>query len=183
LLKAEPAILWTANQKGDFRQNDKRRVYSSSIKVYEMKLSSLLIYNWTRPPLRPRYSTLNNLLLAVAIFISTHFRLLFIILITRWLFYPINEASFCAYLLNSKPAYKTPLVTPIYKEAKRNSITRFEAIQALKPPKECKKSTKTVADIEHYWPAVKKSSVLRLNFRCHIQESKQRSFVFFIWTF
>lgn len=155
---------------GDFRPNDKRRVYSSSIKFRDEIVGHVLI-TLDKTPAQATLQHLNNLLIGVAIFIST-ISLLFIILITRWLFTPINEAS-SALITYSKGLHKNSLVMPIYKEA-RELHNAVEAIQALKLPKEIvEKSTKPVADMDII-AAVKKAQ-FEINFDAIFEESKQRS--------
>jgi uncharacterized membrane protein affecting hemolysin expression len=75
----------------DFRPSETHRVYSSSIKFRDEIVGHVLI-TLDKTPAQATLQHLNNLLIGVAIFTCT-IALLLIILITKWLFAPINEAS------------------------------------------------------------------------------------------
>jgi len=156
----------------DFRPNDKHRVYSSSIKFRDEIVGHVLI-TLDKTPAQATLQHLNNLLIGVAIF-TCAIALLLIILITKWLFAPINEASF-ALISYSQGRKKDLITTPIYKEA-RELHNAVEAIHAIKPPKEViEKPSKSEVDIV---TAVKKAQ-FEMNFDALFEESKQRSCVLY----
>lgn len=160
----------------DFRPNDKRRVYSSSIKFRDEIVGHVLI-TLDKTPAQATLQHLNHLLIGVAIFIST-IALLLIILITKWLFAPINDAT-SALLIYSKSRKKAPLATPIYKEAKALHDA-VAAIQALKQPKDVvEKTPKADPEKDLETAAAIKKAQFEINFDAIFEESKQRSCVLY----
>lgn len=156
----------------DFRPNDdRRRVYSSSIRFRDEIVGHVLI-TLDRTPAQNTLQHLNNLLIGMAIFIAT-IAVLLIMLITKWLFSPINEATT---MLNSfNKGRKIQLgYTPVYREAR-------ELHQAIKPlydlelPKEVTPQP-VVPDQE-----VSKTTETQfeINFDAIFEESRQRSCVLY----
>jgi uncharacterized membrane protein affecting hemolysin expression len=155
----------------DFRPSDTRRVYSSSIKFRDEIVGHVLI-TLDKTPAQATLQHLNHLLIGVAIFTST-IALLLIILITKWLFTPINEAS-SALIHYSKGRKPNDLPAPIYKEAKA-LFQAVETIQAIERPKET--IEKTVKVEESTLPVAKPQ--FEINFDAIFEESRQRSCVLY----
>lgn len=155
----------------DLRPNEQRRVYSSSIKFRDEIVGHVLI-TLDKTPAQATLQHLNNLLIGVAIFTST-IALLIIALITKWLFSPINEATF-ALLSHGKGREPKALSSPIYKEARQlhDAVT---TIQTLIPPKEVVEDTPKEEDITK---AAKKVQI-EINFDAIFEESRQRSCILY----
>ncbi|MGO2233230.1 MAG: AhpA/YtjB family protein [Marinomonas sp.] len=156
----------------DFRPSDTRRVYSSSIKFRDEIVGHVLI-TLDKTPAQATLQHLNNLLIGVAIFTCT-IALLLVILITRWLFTPINEAS-SALINYSKGRKTTECPTPVYKEAKA-LFQAVKKIQSIEHPKEeIEKPIK--AEEESATPIPKPQ--FEINFDAIFEESRQRSCVLY----
>lgn len=176
----------------DFRLNDKRRVYSSSIKFRDEIVGHVLI-TLDKTPAQATLKHLNHLLIGVAIFICA-ISLLIITLITRWLFNPINQSIDA--LTSYKLGYEIlPLNTPIYKEA-REMHSAVTSIQGIKRPKKAltksiEKTTTTDRFTEELLSegplttdlAVESKTVeeaqFEINFDAIFEESKQRSCILY----
>ena len=156
----------------DFRPSATHRVYSSSIKFRDEIVGHVLI-TLDKTPAQATLQHLNNLLIGVAIFVCT-IALLLVVIITKWLFAPINEAS--SVLLNySKGRKAKDLSSPIYKEA-RALLKAVETIQTIERPKEEQEivSSKTEENVP---PAIKPQ--FEINFDAIFEESRQRSCVLY----
>ncbi|WP_219702237.1 AhpA/YtjB family protein [Marinomonas lutimaris] len=155
----------------DFRPSETHRVYSSSIKFRDEIVGHVLI-TLDKTPAQATLQHLNNLLIGVAIFTCT-IALLLIILITKWLFAPINEAS-SALIHYSKGRKPNDLPVPAYKEAKA-LFQAVETIQSIERPKEAiEQPVKTEETIS---PVVKPQ--FEINFDAIFEESRQRSCVLY----
>lgn len=155
----------------DFRPSDTRRVYSSSIKFRDEIVGHVLI-TLDKTPAQATLQHLNNLLIGVAIFVCT-IALLLVILITKWLFAPINEAA-SALSNYSKGRKPNELSSPIYKEAKA-LFRAVETIQSTEKPKE--EIEKPVKTEEAISPVAKPQ--FEINFDAIFEESRQRSCVLY----
>lgn len=151
----------------DFRPSDDRRVYSSSIRFRDEIVGHVLI-TLDRTPAQSTLQNLNNLLIGISIFIST-IAVLLIMLITKWLFAPINDAA--TMLISFSKGRKIELgYSPIYQEA-RELHQSVKAIYDLEFPKEVTPPP-VVIDQE-----VNKNSETQfeINFDAIFEESRQRS--------
>ncbi|QUX91067.1 hypothetical protein CYL31_06420 [Marinomonas sp. A3A] len=155
----------------DFRPSETHRVYSSSIKFRDEIVGHVLI-TLDKTPAQATLQHLNNLLIGVAIFTCT-IALLLIILITKWLFAPINEAS-SALIHYSKGRKPNDLPVPAYKEAKA-LFQAVETIQSIERPKEA--IEQPVKAEETISPVVKPQ--FEINFDAIFEESRQRSCVLY----
>ena len=156
----------------DFRPNDDRRlVYSSSIRFRDEIVGHVLI-TLDRTPAQNTLQHLNNLLIGMAIFIAT-ISVLLIMLITKWLFTPINEATT---MLNSfSKGRKSKLdYTPIYREARELHLA-VKSIYELELPKKVTPQPVTTEQ------EVSKTSETQfeINFDAIFEESRQRSCVLY----
>ncbi|AEF55627.1 YtjB family periplasmic protein [Marinomonas posidonica] len=156
----------------ELRPSEKRRVYSSSIKFRDEIVGHVLI-TLDKTPAQATLQHLNNLLIGVAIFIST-IALLFIVIITRWLFNPINDIRDALVNLDKKQR-KSTLVEPIYKEAR----LLHKAVTETRPKK---KVVKAATDVEANVAENLTEEISRvekaqfeINFDAIFEESKQRS--------
>jgi len=160
-----------------YRPGDGRRVYSSSIKFRDDIVGHVLI-TIDKTPAQATLQHLNNLLIGVAIFISA-IALLLVILMTKWLFIPIIEAS-NAILAYSQGKKINPLDSPKYKEA-RYIYQALDAIRNLEHPtpviEKVVKAAKTeTLDDEK---AETKEAQFEMNFDALFEESKQRNCVLY----
>jgi uncharacterized membrane protein affecting hemolysin expression len=161
-----------ASSEQDFRPNEKRRVYSSSIKFRDEIVGHVLI-TLDKTPAQATLQHLNNLLIGVAIFTCT-ISLLLILLVTKWLYAPINEAK-SALIAYSKRKKHMPLSSPFYKEA-RDLINAVETIQTIEPPQTL---TETEVDTKDDHPEVVAKPQFEINFDAIFEESRQRSCVLY----
>ncbi|MBJ7539645.1 AhpA/YtjB family protein [Marinomonas transparens] len=154
----------------DFRPSDKQRVYSSSIKFRDEIVGHVLI-TLDKTPAQATLQHLNNLLIGVAIFICT-IALLFVALITKWLFSPINETTDALKSL-VKGQKLEELSTPFFKEARelREATTQI-------PPLKPAKKTNVTADKPIVSNAPAKVQ-FEINFDEIFEESRQRSCVLY----
>lgn len=156
----------------DFRPSDTRRVYSSSIKFRDEIVGHVLI-TLDKTPAQATLKHLNNLLIGVAIFTCT-IALLLIVLITKWLFAPINEASTA--LVNYSKRQKTvDLSTPAYKEAR----ALFQAVQTVQSIKITKEVTDKPTKTEEESVTTTAKPQFEINFDAIFEESRQRSCVLY----
>lgn len=155
----------------DFRPSDTRRVYSSSIKFRDEIVGHVLI-TLDKTPAQATLQHLTNLLIGVAIFVCT-IALLLVILMTKWLFEPINEAS-SALLNYSKGRKPHKLSFPKYKEVKTLFQT-IETIQSIERPKE--ETEEPIKTEESISPVAKPQ--FEINFDAIFEESRQRSCVLY----
>lgn len=114
----------------DLRPTDKHRVYSSSIRFHDDVVGHVLI-TLDRTPTQSTLSHLSNLLIGISIFICA-VALLVVVLLTRWLFTPINEAKDAIEAL-VKGHQDGKLPNPMYKEG-RQLCSAIEKLQALDWP-------------------------------------------------
>ena len=153
----------------DLRPNEHRRVYSSSIKFRDEIVGHVLI-TLDKTPAQATLQHLNHLLIGVAIFTCT-IALLLIILITKWLFSPINDAT-TALLSHSKGHKPKALPSPFYKEA-RQLYDAVKTIQTLPQTKEAIEK----APQEDLTKATKVQ--FEINFDAIFEESRQRSCILY----
>lgn len=154
----------------DLRPNEQRRVYSSSIKFRDEIVGHVLI-TLDKTPAQATLQHLNHLLIGVAIFTCT-IALLLIILITKWLFSPINDAT-TALLSHSKGRKPKTLSSPIYKEA-RQLYDAVKTIQTFTPTKEVVEKAPQEEDL------TKAAKVqFEINFDAIFEESRQRSCILY----
>ncbi|NLQ18177.1 hypothetical protein HGG82_11165 [Marinomonas sp. M1K-6] len=158
----------------NFRPTDKRSVYSSSIKFRDEIVGHVLI-TLDKTPAQATLQHLNRLLIGVAIFTST-ISLLLIILVTRWLFAPINTTT-NALLTLSKGHKTTTFPEPIYTEGKA-LYHAFQAAQKPQPAKEvASKTPQTETDAVTSMNVAK--AQFEMNFDAIFEESRQRSCVLY----
>ncbi|ETX10741.1 hypothetical protein MUS1_14240 [Marinomonas ushuaiensis DSM 15871] len=161
----------------DYRPGNGRRVYSSSIKFRDDIVGHVLI-TIDKTPAQATLLHLNNLLIGVAIFISA-ITLLLVLLMTKWLFSPITEAS-SAIIAYSQGKKSSPLDPAKYKEAR-----------------EIHQAVESIQNLEHSAPVVEKSikaakqetpndektetkeAQFEMNFDALFEESKQRNCVLY----
>ncbi len=155
----------------DYRPSDQRRIYSSSIKFRDEIVGHVLI-TLDKTPAQATLQHLNNLLIGVAIF-STTIAAIIILLITRWLYNPINDAS---YALESlvKGHKDIPLPQPKYREAKQ-LCQQIESVQAL----DFTPQTPPVIETEEVEQTPEKAQ-FEINFDEIFAESQKRSCVLYI---
>ncbi|NVK72310.1 MAG: hypothetical protein HWE24_02425 [Oceanospirillaceae bacterium] len=170
LAEADSGNSGTASEQ-DFRPNDQQRVYSSSIKFRDEIVGHVLI-TLDKTPAQATLQHLNHLLIGVAIFTCT-IALLLIVLITKWLFSPINEAS-SALMAHTKGRKLTLPSTPRYKEA-RELVQAVTEIQAIKPPAE---AIQKIAKQEEATDEPQKPQ-FEINFDAIFEESRQRSCILY----
>ncbi|WP_133011895.1 AhpA/YtjB family protein [Marinomonas flavescens] len=115
----------------DLRPSDKHRVYSSSIRFRDDVVGHVLI-TLDRTPTQSTLKHLNNLLIGVSIFICA-VTLLLVVLLTRWLFSPINQATDVLKDL-AKGHLDSQLPSPLFKEG-RSLCQSIQELQALDWPK------------------------------------------------
>ncbi|KZN12835.1 AhpA/YtjB family protein [Marinomonas sp. TW1] len=157
----------------ELRPSEKRRVYSSSIKFRDEIVGHVLI-TLDKTPAQATLQHLNNLLIGVAIFIST-IALLFIVILTRWLFNPINDIRDALINLDKKQR-KSTLVEPVYKEAR----LLYQAVTETRPKKKAAKAiSNTKTNTTETLPEEEISQVekaqFEMNFDAIFEESKQRN--------
>lgn len=177
LAEADSSGVSSLTKEEELRPSEQRRVYSSSIKFRDEIVGHVLI-TLDRTPAQATLQHLNHLLIGVAIFIST-IALLFIVLVTRWLFNPINDISDAMMNLDKKQR-KNALDEPIYKEARQ----LYKAVTETRPRKKAKAenleddSSDAQADnqtsVEDAKANVEKAQ-FEINFDAIFEESKQRS--------
>lgn len=154
----------------NYRPDDKRRLYSSSIKFRDEIVGHVLI-TLDKTPAQATLQHLNNLLIGVAIFICV-LALLIIVLLAKWLFAPINEAT--SVLQTYREGKKALLSVPAkYTEAKC-LFNAVEDVQSLPLPID---ESKTNAPEEA--PAAVTKPQFEINFDAIFEESRQRSCVLY----
>ena len=163
----------------DYRPSDGRRVYSSSIKFRDDIVGHVLI-TIDKTPAQATLQHLNNLLIGVAIFICA-IALLLVVLMTKWLFTPITEASNA--LLSYTQGNKANQLRPAkYKEAREIHLA-VEAIQTLEhsPPvtEKAVKTIKTEIETPNEEKSATKEAQYEMNFDALFEESKQRNCVLY----
>ena len=156
----------------DFRPNDKRRVYSSSIKFRDEIVGHVLI-TLDKTPAQATLQHLNHLLIGVAIFTCT-IALLLIILVTKWLFSPVNQAT-SAIIAYSKGKSPADIPTASYKEA-RALLKAVTKIQGIKPQELTAEKTNEAK--EEKMSEVTKPQ-FEINFEAIFEESRNRSCVLY----
>lgn len=156
----------------DFRPNDKRRVYSSSIKFRDEIVGHVLI-TLDKTPAQATLQHLNHLLIGVAIFTCT-IALLLIILVTKWLFAPVNQAT-SAIIAYSKGKSPAGIPTAPYKEA-RALLKAVTKIQGIKPQELTAEKTNEAK--EEKVSEVTKPQ-FEINFEAIFEESRNRSCVLY----
>lgn len=150
----------------DLRPSDKHRVYSSSIRFRDEIVGHVLI-TLDRTPTQTTLKHLNNLLIGVSIFICA-IALLLVILLTRWLFSPINEATDALNAL-AKGHQDSPLPTPSFKEG-RNLCQAIQDVQTLDWPKVEEVPAAVPVDVE-----IPAKTQLEMDFDKILEESNKRS--------
>ncbi|BFM51065.1 AhpA/YtjB family protein [Marinomonas sp. THO17] len=179
LAEADSSGVTSLTKEEELRPNEQRRVYSSSIKFRDEIVGHVLI-TLDRTPAQATLQHLNHLLIGVAIFVST-IALLLIVLITRWLFNPINDIADAMVNLDKKQR-QTALDEPIYKEARQ----LHKAVTETRPRKKAKtaisnndnleisEETETKVSADENKSVVEKAQ-FEINFDAIFEESKQRS--------
>ncbi len=171
----------------DFRLNDKRRVYSSSIKFRDEIVGHVLI-TLDKTPAQATLQHLNHLLIGVAIFICA-IALLIITLVTKWLFNPISQATnaLVSYTLGHEIS---PITAPIYKEG-REVCDAVSSIQNIKRPKKALikpveaslktdlLSTEQLGTNDLTETNTPTEAQFEINFDAIFEESKQRSCILY----
>ncbi len=156
----------------DFRPNDQQRIYSSSIKFRDEIVGHVLI-TLNKTPAQETLQHLNNLLLSAAIFIGA-IGTLAIVLMTKWLFAPINQAR-NALLHYSKGNPEKHLISPIYKEA-RELAEAITLVQAM--PINIEKATNDNTELDAEAESKAKAQ-FEINFDAIFEESKQHSCILY----
>ena len=156
----------------DYRPSDQRRIYSSSIKFRDEIVGHVLI-TLDKTPAQATLQHLNNLLIGVAIF-STTIAAIIILLLTRWLFAPINDASYALESL-TKGHKDIPLADAHYKEAKQLN-QQLKAVQELEFAPEVEQALSPDNSPE----TVPEKVQFEINFDEIFAESKKRSCVLYI---
>ncbi|MGO2355640.1 MAG: AhpA/YtjB family protein [Marinomonas foliarum] len=156
----------------DFRPNDKRRVYSSSIKFRDEIVGHVLI-TLDKTPAQATLQHLNNLLIGVAIFTCT-IALLVIILVTKWLLTPVNEAT-SALIAYSKGKSPADIPVPPYKEA-RALLKAVTIVQAIKPQEAI---IEKASEAKEEKIAELAKPQFEMNFEAIFEESRNRSCVLY----
>ncbi|REG86856.1 AhpA/YtjB family protein [Marinomonas pollencensis] len=150
----------------DLRPSDKHRLYSSSIRFRDEVVGHVLI-TLDRTPTQSTLKHLSNLLIGVSIFICA-IALLLVILLARWLFSPINDATDALKAL-AKGHKDTPLPSPSFKEG-RKLCQAIQSVQTLDWP--IKEEPVTIKP-ESLEPASK--TQLEMDFDKIFEESNKRS--------
>ncbi|GAB3488455.1 AhpA/YtjB family protein [Marinomonas epiphytica] len=165
-----------ANLAGDLelRPDDKRRIYSSSVKFRDEVVGHVLI-TLDKTPAQATIEHLNNLLIGVAIFSCTIFSLI-MLFISRWLFIPIKDATQA--LKNLQLGHRdTPLDNGNYVEARQlfDSIKAVQSLDFENTIKEEEQTKENTVDL----PVLQETQI-EFNFDAIFEESQKRSCVLHI---
>ncbi|MBR7888624.1 hypothetical protein J9B83_06675 [Marinomonas sp. A79] len=153
-----------------YRPDDKRRIYSSSIKFRDEIVGHVLI-TLDKTPAQATLQHLNNLLIGLAIFVCA-LALLIIILLTKWLFTPISDAT--SVLEAFGKGKSASLFSPARYTEVKSLFNAVETIQSLPLPiDESKVSATEEASIAATKPQ------FEINFDAIFEESRQRSCVLY----
>lgn len=159
----------------DFRPNEQRSVYSSSIKFRDEIVGHVLI-TLDKTPAQTTLRHLNQLLLGVAIFVGV-ITLLLVALITKWLFAPINQiAEVLAFYKKGKRT--APLPSAKYREAKDlcNIVADVQEIEPVEPIIEDPQEEVAVAlDKLHKEVEAAQETQFEINFDAIFEESSKRN--------
>ncbi|MEL0635982.1 AhpA/YtjB family protein [Marinomonas sp. TI.3.20] len=150
----------------DLRPSDKHRVYSSSIRFRDDVVGHVLI-TLDRTPTQSTLKHLNNLLIGVSIFICA-VTLLLVVLLTRWLFSPINQATDVLKDL-AKGHLDSQLPSPLFKEG-RSLCQSIQELQALDWPKIEKPPIEEKTN-----PEITTKTQIEIDFDKIFEESNKRS--------
>ncbi|MBJ7555689.1 AhpA/YtjB family protein [Marinomonas spartinae] len=156
----------------DFRPSKTHRVYTSSIRFQDDVVGHVLI-TLDKTPAQETLKHLTNLLIGVSIFICA-IALLLVVLVTRWLFSPINDATDALYAL-AKGHHDAKLPNAAFKEARALCHAIHEA-QNLEWPKP-EPIDEPISDDITGIPA---KTQLEIDFETILAESKRRSCMLFI---
>ncbi|MCV2401280.1 AhpA/YtjB family protein [Marinomonas sp. C2222] len=164
----------------DFRPNEQRSVYSSSIKFRDEIVGHVLI-TLDKTPAQTTLKHLNQLLLGVAIFVGV-ITLLLIALLSKWLFAPINQVA--EVLTFYKRGKRTaPLPTAKYREAKDlcDIVADVQKIEPVEPiiEENPQEEVAVALDKLHKEVEAAQETQFEINFDAIFEESSQRNCVLY----
>lgn len=184
LAEADSGIAKNQTEQGFRPNDDKRSVYSSSIKFRDEIVGHVLI-TLDKTPAQATLAHLNNLLIGVSIFTSA-IALLLIALVTKWLFVPINQSKE-ALISYYKGHQVIPISPPMYKEARgiHEAVCVIQNTKLAAPPTTKdeqsldESSSSSEQGIESNSEKAKTKAQFEINFDAIFEESKQRSCVLY----